>query len=159
MQNYIYFSILQNKSSFIFRKGMRVEFFLYLLLKKKSIGMLPSMTWWWQALRWSWLTVATRLSLGISLSTDLKEYCRRGYSEKSFNTSDLIWNASLTRSFCKGKLMQKAEKWNTIRCQAMQCCIWCINSARRRRVKYTFKDDFLWFLTLLRTTFCSFIHF
>ena len=25
--------------------------------------------------------------------------------------------------------------------------------------KYVFKDDFLWFSTLLRTTFCSFIHF
>ena len=114
MQNYIYFSILQNKSSFIFRKGIRVEFFLYLLLKKKSIGMLPSMTWWWQALRWSWLTVATRLSLGISLSTDLKEYCRRGYSEKSFNTSDLVWNASLARSFCKGKLTLKAEAFDIL---------------------------------------------
>jgi len=56
--------------------------------------------------------VATRLSLGISLSTDLKEYCRRGYSEKSFNTSDLVWNASLARSFCKGKLTLKTEKWN-----------------------------------------------
>ena len=152
MQKYIYFSILQNKSSFIFRKGMRVEFFLYLLLKKKSIGMLSSMTWWWQALRWSWLIVATRLSLGISLSTDLKEYCRRGYSEKSFNTSDLVWNASLARSFCKGKLMQKAEKWNnTLPSYAM---LHLMYSARRRRVKYTFKDDFLWFLTLLRTTFC-----
>ena len=40
VQNYIYFSILQNKSSFIFRKGMRVEFFLYLLFKKNNA--LPS---------------------------------------------------------------------------------------------------------------------
>ncbi|WOZ80726.1 hypothetical protein KUA50_011800 [Segatella hominis] len=86
--------------------------------------------------------MATRLSLGISLSTDLKEYCRRGYSEKSFNTSDLVWNASLTRSFCKGKLMQKAEKWNnTLPSYAMLHLMY--NSARRRRVKYTFKDDFL----------------
>ena len=40
VQKYIYFSILQNKSSFIFRKGMRVEFFLYLLFKKNNA--LPS---------------------------------------------------------------------------------------------------------------------
>ena len=80
--------------------------------------------------------------LEISLSTDLKEYCRRGYSEKSFNTSDLVWNASLARSFCKGKLMQKAEKWNnTLPSYAMLHLMY--NSARRRRVKYTFKDDFL----------------
>uniref|UniRef100_UPI003FEDECBE hypothetical protein n=1 Tax=Prevotella sp. TaxID=59823 RepID=UPI003FEDECBE len=84
--------------------------------------------------------MATRLSLGISLSTDLKEYCRRGYSEKSFNTSDLVWNASLSRSFCKGKLMQKAEKWNNT---LPSYVAFDVNSARRRRVKYTFKDDFL----------------
>ena len=54
------------------------------------------------------------LPLGISLSTDLKEYCRRGYSEKSFNTSDLVWNASLARSFCKGKLTLKAEAFDIL---------------------------------------------
>ncbi len=54
------------------------------------------------------------LPLGISLSTDLKEYCRRGYSEKSFNTSDLVWNASLSRSFCKGKLTLKAEAFDIL---------------------------------------------
>ena len=52
--------------------------------------------------------------LEISLSTDLKEYCRRGYSEKSFNTSDLVWNASLARSFCKGKLTLKAEAFDIL---------------------------------------------
>ena len=66
--------------------------------------------------------------LEISLSTDLKEYCRRGYSEKSFNTSDLVWNASLARSFWKAEAFDilqnlsstvyevggqgKTEKWN-----------------------------------------------
>ena len=35
MQNYIYFSILQNKSSFIFRKGMRVEFFFCIFCSRK----------------------------------------------------------------------------------------------------------------------------
>ena len=54
------------------------------------------------------------LPLGISLSTDLKEYCRRGYSEKSINTSDLVWNASLARSFCKGKLTLKAEAFDIL---------------------------------------------
>ena len=34
MQKYIYFSILQNKSSFIFRKGMRVEFFCIFCSRK-----------------------------------------------------------------------------------------------------------------------------
>lgn len=35
MQKYIYFSILQNKSSFIFRKGMRVEFFFVSFAQEK----------------------------------------------------------------------------------------------------------------------------
>ena len=54
------------------------------------------------------------LPLGITLSTDMKEYCRRGYGEKSFNTSDLVWNASLARSFCKGKLTLTAEAFDIL---------------------------------------------
>lgn len=54
------------------------------------------------------------LPLGITLSTDIKEYCRRGYSVKSFNTSDLVWNASLARSFCKGKLTFTAEAFDIL---------------------------------------------
>ena len=54
------------------------------------------------------------LPLGITLSTDIKEFCRRGYSEKSFNTSDLIWNAALVRSFCKGKLTLRAEAFDIL---------------------------------------------
>ena len=37
-------------------------------------------------------------------ATDLKQYSRRGYGDKSMNTDDLVWNASLARSFCKGRL-------------------------------------------------------
>ena len=54
------------------------------------------------------------MPFGISLSTDIKEYCRRGYSEKSFNTSDLVWNASLARSFCKGYLTLRAEAFDIL---------------------------------------------
>lgn len=54
------------------------------------------------------------LPFGLSISTDIKEYCRRGYSEKSFNTSDLVWNASLARSFCKGKLTFTAEAFDIL---------------------------------------------
>ncbi|WP_262302007.1 hypothetical protein [Segatella hominis] len=81
--------------------------------------------------------MATRLSLGISLSTDLKEYCRRGYSEKSFNTSDLVWNASLSRSFCKGKLMQKAEKWNnTLPSYAMLHLMYKFSKATKGKIHF-----------------------
>lgn len=54
------------------------------------------------------------LPLDITLSTDIREYCRRGYSDNSFNTSDLVWNASLARSFCKGKLTLVAEAFDIL---------------------------------------------
>ena len=59
-------------------------------------------------------SLTCRLPLGLSLSADIKEYCRRGYSEKSINTSDLVCNASLSRSFCKGSLTLKAEAFDIL---------------------------------------------
>lgn len=40
---------------------------------------------------------------GMSLSTDLSESSRRGYSDKSMNTNELVWNAQLSQGFLKGK--------------------------------------------------------
>ena len=40
---------------------------------------------------------------GIDFSTDLMAYCRRGYSEATMNTTDFVWNASLSKSFGKRK--------------------------------------------------------
>ena len=40
---------------------------------------------------------------GTSLSTDLHNQSRRGYSDSSMNTNELIWNAQLSQSFLKGK--------------------------------------------------------
>lgn len=40
---------------------------------------------------------------GMSLSTDLHENSRRGYSDKSMNTNELVWNAQIAQSFLKGK--------------------------------------------------------
>ncbi|MBR0047952.1 MAG: hypothetical protein IJP74_01360 [Prevotella sp.] len=36
---------------------------------------------------------------GFSLATDLKMYSRRGYGDSSLNRNDLVWNASISRSF------------------------------------------------------------
>ena len=36
---------------------------------------------------------------GLSLATDIKMYSRRGYGDSSLNRDDLIWNASLSRTF------------------------------------------------------------
>lgn len=45
-----------------------------------------------------------RLPWSLQLATDLKMYSRRGYGDASMNTNDLVWNASLSRAFLKGRL-------------------------------------------------------
>lgn len=40
---------------------------------------------------------------GMSLSTDIRMNSRRGYSDASMNTNELIWNAQLSQSFLKNK--------------------------------------------------------
>ena len=44
------------------------------------------------------------LPLGLQLSTDLTMYSRRGYSEPSMNTNELVWNARLAKKLLKGNL-------------------------------------------------------
>lgn len=48
-----------------------------------------------------------RLPWELHLSTDLREYHRRGFEDPSLNTNHLIWNAQLSRSFLKGRLTAK----------------------------------------------------
>ena len=38
---------------------------------------------------------------GTSLSTDLHENSRRGYSDASLNTNELVWNAQVSHSLLK----------------------------------------------------------
>lgn len=46
---------------------------------------------------------------GWQIATDLNLYCRRGYSDNTLNTTDWIWNASVSKTFLKNKLAVKAE--------------------------------------------------
>ena len=39
----------------------------------------------------------------MSLSTDIHNQSRRGYSDETLNTNELIWNAQLAQGFLKGK--------------------------------------------------------
>ncbi len=43
------------------------------------------------------------LPWGMTLATDLHENSRRGYSDPSLNTNELVWNAQLSQSFLRGK--------------------------------------------------------
>ena len=44
------------------------------------------------------------LPWNFQLSTDLTLYSRRGYSESSMNTNELVWNARLSKTLMKGNL-------------------------------------------------------
>lgn len=48
-------------------------------------------------------SITTTMPWGMSLSTDLSQSSRRGYSDKSMNTNELVWNAQLSQGFLRGK--------------------------------------------------------
>lgn len=48
-------------------------------------------------------SITVTMPWGMSLSTDLSQSSRRGYSDKSMNTNELVWNALLSQGFLKGK--------------------------------------------------------
>ena len=43
----------------------------------------------------------------FQLTTDMTMFARRGWQQNEMNTTDWVWNAQLTRSFFKGKLLAK----------------------------------------------------
>ncbi len=49
-------------------------------------------------------TLQIQLPIGFQLSSDLTMYSRRGMSGAEMNTDELVWNARLSKSICKGKL-------------------------------------------------------
>lgn len=60
------------------------------------------------------LNLGYKLPLAISLATELRMYSRRGYQEPSMNTNDLVWNAELSRSFCKGHLTASLQAFDML---------------------------------------------
>lgn len=53
-------------------------------------------------------------NLGISFQTDISQNSRRGYSQQSMNTNELLWNAKLSYSFLKGKALTISAEWSDI---------------------------------------------
>ena len=51
---------------------------------------------------------------GSNLSTDFHVYSKRGYSDKSLNTNELIWNAQFSHSFLRGKKLTVMLQWYDI---------------------------------------------
>ncbi len=51
---------------------------------------------------------------GTTLATDLHMSSRRGYSDASLNTNELVWNAQISHSFLKGKPLVVMLQWYDI---------------------------------------------
>ncbi|MBQ6210328.1 MAG: TonB-dependent receptor [Prevotella sp.] len=51
---------------------------------------------------------------GLQVATDIMLYTKRGYSDKSLNTDDLVWNASIAKSLWKNKLVVKLEGFDIL---------------------------------------------
>ena len=58
----------------------------------------------------------TRITLpwGTSLSTDFHCFSKRGYSDETLNTDELIWNAQLSQGFLRGKPLVIMLQWYDI---------------------------------------------
>ncbi len=54
------------------------------------------------------------MPLGLTIATDMKMYCRRGYGSSAMNTNDFVWNASLSRSFLKDKLTATLQAFDLL---------------------------------------------
>ena len=53
-------------------------------------------------------------SWGTRLNTDFHCYSKRGYSDQTLNTNELIWNAQLSHSFLRGKKLTVMLQWYDI---------------------------------------------
>ena len=60
------------------------------------------------------VTAQIELPWKLQLSTDLTMYSRRGYSEQTMNTNELVWNARLTRRFLKGNLLLAIDAFDLL---------------------------------------------
>lgn len=58
--------------------------------------------------------VQANLPLGLRISTDIRMYSRRGYTDRSLCTDRLVWNAQLARSFCSGRLQVAARVFDLL---------------------------------------------
>ncbi len=72
---------------------------------------------------------------GTSLSTDMHNQSRRGYSDATLNTNELIWNAQISQGFLKGKPLTVMIQFYDILHQ-MSSFSRTINAMRRSDTSY-----------------------
>lgn len=61
------------------------------------------------------LTAQIKLPWNFSVGTDLTLYSRHGYSYENMNSTDFVWNARLTRSIWKGKLLLQLDGYDILK--------------------------------------------
>jgi hypothetical protein len=60
------------------------------------------------------LTAQVELPWNFQIATDLTMYSRRGYSDISMNTNELVWNARLTKRFMHGNLLLQLDGFDML---------------------------------------------
>lgn len=60
------------------------------------------------------LTAQVELPWNMQFATDLTMYSRRGYSDKSMNTNELVWNARLSKRMMKGNLIVQLDGFDML---------------------------------------------
>lgn len=61
------------------------------------------------------LSASLALPWNIRFTTDLTQYCRRGYADHEMNTNELVWNAALSTSVMQGNLAFRLDGFDILR--------------------------------------------
>ncbi len=89
------------------------------------------------------------LPWGTSLSTDIHENSRRGYSDASLNTNELVWNAQLSHSLLKGNaLTLSVQFYDILKKQSNLSRV--INSISRTDTEYNAINSYIMFKAAYR---------
>lgn len=60
------------------------------------------------------INTTTSLPLRFQLSTDMTLFARRGWQQNEMNTTDWVWNAQISRSFFKDRLLAKIQGFDIL---------------------------------------------
>ena len=55
-----------------------------------------------------------RFNWGMELATDFHMFSKRGYTDETMNTNELLWNAQLSQTFLRGKRLTVMLQWYDI---------------------------------------------
>lgn len=74
------------------------------------------------------------MPMGWSISSDITLYVRRGFTDQRLNSTDVIWNARLSKSFFNGKLLCMLDGYDML--MQLKSVSYTINSQARTEALY-----------------------